>query len=130
MEYIEPEQAMEALRHLGLKVRDRGLLFSALARPQASAFGEDAEDAYASLELKAAALMTSIARNHALFDGNKRFSWYLTLAFFTLNGFRIVMSNDTAFDLVVAVAQGNIELEELSKMLSRYMVPMNGTSAR
>ena len=127
MEYIEPEQAMEALRHLGLKVRDRGLLFSALARPQASAFGEDA---YASLELKAAALMTSIARNHALFDGNKRFSWYLTLAFFTLNGFRIVMSNDTAFDLVVAVAQGNIELEELSKMLSRYMVPMNGTSAR
>ncbi len=127
MEYIEPEQAMEALRHLGLNVRDRGLLFSALARPQASAFGEDA---YASLELKAAALMTSIARNHALFDGNKRFSWYLTLAFFTLNGFRIVMSNDTAFDLVVAVAQGDIELEQLSKTLSRHMVSMNGTSAR
>lgn len=127
MEYIEPEQAMEALRRLGLNVRDRGLLFSALARPQASAFGEDA---YASLELKAAALMTSIARNHALFDGNKRFSWYLTLAFFTLNGFRIVMSNDTAFDLVVAVAQGDIELEQLSKTLSRHMVSMNGTSAR
>lgn len=118
-EYLEPEQAIEAARHLGLHVRDQGLLFSALARPQASAFGEDA---YASLELKAAALMTSLARNHALFDGNKRFSWYLTLAFFRLNGFRVVMSNDEAFDLVLSVAQGAIELDELAAVFARHLV--------
>ena len=126
-EYLDPAQALAAADRLGPQIRDRGLLFSALARPQASAFGEDA---YERLELKAAALMTSMARNHALFDGNKRFSWYLTLAFFALNGFRIVMSNDTAFDLVVAVAKGDIELEELSETLSRHMVPMNGASTR
>lgn len=119
MEYIEPEQAMAAVRHLGLHIRDRGLLFSALARPQASAFGEDA---YATLELKAAALMTSIARDHALFDGNKRLSWYLTLAFFTLNGTRIVMSNNEAFDLIAAVARGELELEELAATFARHMV--------
>ncbi len=55
------------------EVRDLGLLQSAAARPQASAFGEDA---YPSLLEKSAALVHSIARNHALVDGNKR----LTLA--------------------------------------------------
>ncbi|HEU4807422.1 MAG TPA: type II toxin-antitoxin system death-on-curing family toxin [Homoserinimonas sp.] len=118
-EYLEPEQAVEAVRHLGLHVRDQGLLFSALARPQASAFGEDA---YASLELKAAALMTSIAKNHALFDGNKRFSWYLTLAFFKLNGYRVVMTNDEAFDLVLKVAQGSLDLDEIADDFARHLV--------
>ncbi len=118
-EYLDPEQALAAARHLGLPIRDQGLLFSALARPQASAFGEDA---YASLELKGAALMTSVARNHALFDGNKRLSWYLTLAFLKLNGMRIVMSNDDAFDLVLAVAQGKLELEEIAVVFSQCLV--------
>jgi death-on-curing protein len=44
-----------------------------LARPQATAFGKDA---YPDLDAKAAALLHSIARDHALIDGNKR----LTLA--------------------------------------------------
>lgn len=118
-EYLDPEQALAAARHLGLHIRDQGLLFSALARPQASAFGEDA---YVSLELKGAALMTSIARNHAVFDGNKRFSWYLTLAYFRLNGFRVVMSNDAAYDLVLAVATGSMELDELTAVFARHLV--------
>ncbi|MEJ1230133.1 MAG: Fic family protein [Galbitalea sp.] len=79
-EYLEPEQAVLAAAHLGLYIRDEGLLFSALARPATSVFGNDA---YATLELKAAALLSSVARNHALIDGNKRFAWYLTLAFFS-----------------------------------------------
>ena len=50
-------------------VRDIGLLESAAARPRASAFGADA---YATPHDKAAALVHSILRNHALVDGNKR----------------------------------------------------------
>ena len=50
-------------------VRDYGLLESALARPRASVFGQDA---YSDLHLKATALLHSLARNHALIDGNKR----------------------------------------------------------
>lgn len=118
-EYLDPEQAVLAAKHLGLHIRDRGLLFSALARPGASVFGEDA---YATLELKAAALMTSLARNHALIDGNKRFSWYLTLAFLKLNGYRVVMSNDEAFDLVLAVAQGQLELDEIAAQFVSHLV--------
>jgi death-on-curing protein len=119
-QYLEPEQAIVAARHLGLHIRDEGLLFSALARPSASAFGADA---YSSLELKAAALMSSVARNHSLSDGNKRFSWYLTLAFLRLNGFRLVMPSDAAFDLVLAVARGELELDETATALGRHLVP-------
>lgn len=119
IEYVEPEQTMAAAKRLGLHVRDEGLLFSALARPSASMFGEEA---YATLEMKAAALFSSLAQNHPLFDGNKRLSWILTLAFLRLNGFRVVMSNDDAYELVLAVAQGKIELSEIAARLARHLV--------
>lgn len=118
-EYLDPEDALLAVEHLGLHVRDKGLLFSVIARPGASAFGEDA---YATLELKAAALMTSLARNHALFDGNKRFSWYLTLAFLRINGYRVVMGEQAAFDLILDTAQGRLELEQLAAALAAHLV--------
>lgn len=118
-EYLDPEQALATVERLGLHVRDEGLLFSALARPAASAFGRDA---YETLELKAAALISSIARNHALFDGNKRTAWVLTVAFLNLNGFDVDMSQDEKFDLVIAVATGSIELDEIAVALSRHLV--------
>jgi len=119
-EYIEPEQAIAATEHLGLHIRDQGLLFSALARPSASMFGEDA---YPDLATKAAALLESLARNHPLFDGNKRFSWYLTLAFCALNDHRVTMPEDDAFDLILGVAQGRIELEASAAALAAHLNP-------
>ena len=119
-EYIEPEQAVATVAHLGLHIRDKGLLFSALARPSASMFGEDA---YATLELKAAALFSSLAQNHPLFDGNKRLSWILTLAFLRLNGFRVVMTTDEAFSLVLAVAQNEKDLAAIAESLRSHLVP-------
>lgn len=56
-------------------IRDIGLLGSAAARPQATAFGEDA---YPDLITKVAALLQSIVNNHALVDGNKRLGWLST----------------------------------------------------
>ncbi|WP_249010562.1 type II toxin-antitoxin system death-on-curing family toxin [Conexibacter sp. DBS9H8] len=84
-------------------VRDYGLLESALARPQASAFGEDA---YTDIHQKAAALLHSLARNHALVDGNKRIALTATIAFLGMNGIRLTFSNDEAYDLVISVATG------------------------
>ena len=118
-EYLDPEQALATVERLGLHVRDEGLLFSALARPAASAFGRDA---YETLELKAAALMSSIARNHALYDGTKRTAWVLTVAFLNLNGFDVDMTQDEKFDLVIAVATGSLELDEIAATLSRHLV--------
>jgi death on curing protein len=64
-------------------VRDAGLLASALARPQATAFGADA---YPDLDAKAAALLHSLARNHGLVDGNKRPALAGVIAFYGVNG--------------------------------------------
>jgi death on curing protein len=107
-----------AERTLGeVLVRDIGLLQSALARPQTSAFGEDA---YPSVHAKAAALLHSIARNHALVDGNKRLGLAAVIAFYGLNGFRLTLTDDEAYDLVIAVAAGNLdEIETIAEQLSK-----------
>ena len=104
-----------AARTLGeVQVRDAGLLESALARPRSTAFGEDT---YPSIHGKAAALLHSLARNHALVDGNKRLSLAATIAFYGLNGFRLTLSNDEAYDLVIAVASG--ELDDVEAIAGR-----------
>lgn len=106
-----------AERTLGseVPVRDHGLLQSALARPQASAFGSDA---YPSLEEKAAALLHSLARNHALVDGNKRLALAATIAFLGMNGRRLALTNDEAYELVMEVAAGQLhEIAELARRI-------------
>lgn len=118
-QYVGPEQALALVARLGLHVRDEGLLFSALARPAASVFGKDA---YGTLELKAAALITSVARNHALFDGNKRTAWVLTVAFLNINGVDLAMSQNDKFDLVLAVATGSMELDEIAAVFARHLI--------
>ncbi|HET6911206.1 MAG TPA: type II toxin-antitoxin system death-on-curing family toxin [Mycobacteriales bacterium] len=86
-----------------VEIRDVGLLESAAARPRASAFGADA---YPTLHEKTAALMHSIVGNHALVDGNKRLGLAATIAFYGVNGRRLTMTNDEAYELVIAVAAG------------------------
>jgi death on curing protein len=90
----------------GYAVRDYGLLEAALARPQATAFGKDA---YPDLDTKAAALLHSIARNHALIDGSKRLALAAVIAFYGLNGRRLTLTNDQAYDLVMSVAAGQLD---------------------
>lgn len=103
-----PELLHVAQRALGSEpqVRDAGLLESALARPQATAFGTDA---YPDLDAKAAALLHSLARNRGLVDGNKRLALAGVIAFYGINGRRLTLSNNEAYDLVIAVADGRLD---------------------
>jgi death on curing protein len=103
--YLDLEDLLHvAERTLGtIAVRDLGLLEAAVARPRASAFGRDAYD---SLHDKAAALLHSIARNHALVDGNKRLALAATIAFYGMNGHRLTLTNDEAYQLIMTVAVG------------------------
>lgn len=79
-------------------VRDYGLLEAAVARPQATVFGEDA---YPTLWAKAGALLHSLAANHALVDGNKRTAVHATLTFLELNG---INTGEPDEDEIIAVA--------------------------
>ncbi|MDT7556088.1 MAG: death on curing protein [Pseudonocardiales bacterium] len=95
-----------------MAVRDFGLLEAAAARPAASAFGTEA---YPDLQVKAAALLHSLVRNHALVDGNKRLAWAACLVFLGLNGQRVRgATEDERVEFVVSVASG--ELHELEKV--------------
>jgi death-on-curing protein len=107
--FLDLEELLHvAARTLGAEpgVRDPGLLESALARPQASAFGEDA---YPSIHEKAAAMLHSLARNHALVDGNKRLALAATIAFYGMNGLRVTLTNDQAYELVIDIASGQVD---------------------
>lgn len=98
-------------------VRDLGLLESAVMRPQTSLFGRDA---YLSLDEKAAVLLESLVRNHALIDGNKRIGWLATVVFLGLNGADIDVADDPAYDLVISVATGSMRYEESAQLLASW----------
>ncbi|MDX6678059.1 MAG: death on curing protein [Solirubrobacteraceae bacterium] len=124
MIFLELDELLRvAERALGIApvVRDYGLLESALGRPRASAFGEDA---YAGIHEKAAALLHSLARNHALVDGNKRLALAATIAFYGVNGMRLTVTNDEAYRLVMSVATGEVDdVPVLAAMLERGTAP-------
>jgi death-on-curing protein len=96
-------------------VRDWGLLESALHRPRASVFGEDA---YQDLHIKAAALLDSIVRNHPLVDGNKRLGIRAVALFYGYNGIRLSIADAAdGDDFIRAVARGEILLEKTAEWL-------------
>nr|WP_204249385.1 type II toxin-antitoxin system death-on-curing family toxin [Frondihabitans sp. PAMC 28766] len=99
-----------------LAVRDFGLLDAAVARPQSSVFGLDA---YPDVWQKAAALLHSIARNHALVDGNKRTAWAAAWVFLGCNGvsLRVDFDVDAAYELMIEAAIGETAVPELASAL-------------
>jgi death-on-curing protein len=112
-----PELVYIAERATGGRVviRDAGLLEAAAARPRATAFGADA---YPDLDTKAAALLHSLARNHALVDGNKRLALGALIAFYGMNGRQLSLTNDAAYDLVMQVAIGQLDsVSEIAAIL-------------
>ncbi len=118
-----PELLHVAERALGFepKIRDIGLLEAAAARPATSAFGRDA---YPGLDAKAAALLHSLARNHALVDGNKRLALAGVIAFYGVNGRRLILTNDDAYDLIMAVADGRLDdVDAIASLLSPATKP-------
>jgi death on curing protein len=102
-------------------VRDVGLLQAAVARPQATAFGEEA---YPTLDEKAAALLQSIVAGHPLVDGNKRLGWIAIRLFYRLNDADVRPTPDEAFDLVVSVASGDRrDVTEIAGTLAPWRTP-------
>jgi len=101
-----------------VEVRDRGLLASAAGRSESTVLGDDAYPTFAD---KAAALMHSLARNHALVDGNKRLAWAATRVFCLLNGRDLDFTVDEAETLVLAVARGELEVTEIASSIDKHL---------
>ena len=124
--YVTTGEAHAVIRSvLGLEpqavLRDAVLLESALGRPAATMFGRDA---YPDIHTKAAALLHSVLRNHALIDGNKRTGWMLCALFYALNGYEERYDEQGMFALVIAVADGSVQdVAEIGRRLAGWFAP-------
>ncbi len=116
MLYLTAEDVLHvAVRAIGdVQVRDAGMIEAAVARPQAIVGGVPA---YPDLTTKAAALTHSLVCNHGLVDGNKRLGLACLIVFLGINGCRLTLSNDEAYDLIYGIASG--ELRELDQIARR-----------
>ncbi len=120
-DYLDLEDLLAAARAAlrgEPRVRDWGLLEAALARPRASVYGQDA---YPDLHAKAAALLQSLARNHALVDGNKRLAWVAIRLFYVFNGHDLRSPDlEEGESFVVAVAAGQLDLDKIAETLAGW----------
>ncbi len=104
-------------------VRDAGLLASAAARPFTTVFGEDA---YPTFAQKAASLLHSLARNHALLDGNTRLAWAATRTFCLLNGRDLRYEVDDAEAVVVQIAAGELDVQAITEWVVDHLIQAAG----
>ena len=120
--YLELEDALQQIAAVGFYVKDLGLLDSALARPKTTLFGEDA---YPTLELKAAAMVHSIIKIHAMVEGNKRTSWFMLSSFLYINGYFIEMTADEGMEFTRGIATDKLSLAEAAAMIRKHMVEVS-----
>jgi len=97
-------------------LRDRGLLESAVAQPQASFGGELA---HGGLFEMAAAYLFHIVSNHPFVDGNKRTGVLAAVVFLDVNGISIDHPSEALYELTMGVAEGRIEKAAVAVELER-----------
>jgi death-on-curing protein len=124
-EYLDLDDllaAAEAAVGSPAEVRDIGLLQAVVARPQATAYGEEA---YLDLDSKAAALCHAIVAGHPLVDGNKRLGWVAVRLFYRMNDADLDAGQDAAYDLIVAVAAGELrDVPDIAARLAAWRRPL------
>jgi death-on-curing protein len=87
------------------RLRDRGLLESALARPRQHHAYAGSPD-----HVEMAALYTAgVVRNHPFVDGNKRTGFVIGVLFLELNGFEFKASEEDATQAVTSLAAGSLD---------------------
>ena len=113
--YLDIEVVASELAELGFRVRDYGLLGSALARPRTTVFGVDA---YPTIESKAAALVESVVQHHVMFDGNKRAAWYLLVAFLLINEIEIEAKDAAVVRLMDGISTNSSDLAKVARWIA------------
>jgi death-on-curing protein len=125
-EYLYPTvaEALEMHRQLidefgGMHgLRDRGLLEAAIYRPQ--------NGYYDDLIHEAAALMESLASNHAFLDGNKRISLAVTDTFLRINGYYLEVEAVTAHRFITeAIGKREFRIRQIREWLSKHVQPLS-----
>src|SRR6202047_2232323 len=96
---------------------DEGRLEAAILRPQTGY--------YSTLIEEAAALMESLANNHAFLDGNKRISFAVTDTFLRLNGSYLEVGPLTAHQFINnAIGKREFRVRQIREWLSGIAQPL------
>jgi len=101
-------------------LRDEGLLDSALSQPYQTFFGEFL---HPTIYEQAAAYLYHLTKNHAFIDGNKRVALAATITFLRMNGYRLGLPKKEAEALVLEVAEGRINKQEVAAIFEIYVLP-------
>lgn len=101
-------------------VRDRGLLASALARPQHRFAYEQP-----SLFELAASYAHGIVKNHPFLDGNKRTGFLAAALFLEANGVRFNAREEDAVVQTLALAAGAINADEFAAWLKSVSIEVH-----
>ena len=99
-------------------IRDEGLLDSALEIPFQSFGGEEL---YPSIQAKAARLCYGLV-NHAMLDGNKRIGAHTMLVFLAVNGYELEYTQKELSDLILDVADGKKEYEDILAWILEHQI--------
>jgi len=125
IEYLELKHILamhEVLlaKYGGLKgIRDRGLLESAIAQPQQSAFGEDI---FPDVTSKAAAYAFYLSENQPFIDGNKRIATAAALTFLRLNGYDLKASEKELYEVIMQIANKKLSRNKLAQWFKKNTV--------
>jgi death-on-curing protein len=96
-------------------LRDKGLLESALYRPQTGY--------YLDLVEMAAALFESLMNNHPFIDGNKRVAFFSTDVFLRLNGYKLSVEAKAAYAFLMELFNTNsCDLKHLTPWIRSAIV--------
>jgi death on curing protein len=96
--------------------RDKGLLESAVFRPQIGYYSGIAEEA--------AALMESLANNHPFVDGNKRVAFGAAHTFLLINGYDLEVEPLAAGDFVIqSLARGKFRFGLILEWINDHIRP-------
>lgn len=123
IQYLSVEQVLAAHTELikryggSQDVRDRGLLESAVFRPQASAFGQEA---YSTLFEKCAVLGYSLIQNHPFLDGNKRTGFAAMHLMLLINGYDLTSTATEEVEMTENVASGKMHESEIALWLKEH----------
>jgi death-on-curing protein len=122
-EFLEVEDILlihadQLERYGGLAgLRDHGLLVSAVSMPRSTYGGEFL---HGDLFAMAAAYLFHLTRNHPFLDGNKRTGAAAALVFLDLHGIEVAATDDALYDLVIAVAKGDIGKDAVAAFLQTH----------
>ena len=91
-------------------IREYNLLESAIETPFQAFAGEEL---YPTIREKGTRLGYGLIKNHCMLDGNKRIGTHAMLTFLALNGIELKYTQKELYEMVLAVASGSMQYEDM-----------------